>query len=111
MDLPAPTPAIACTLAADDYAQRLAWIAALTRESLLSASRTGLTLELHYAAEAREALRRLVAHESECCAFLRFQLDEPSDGAVRLVIIAPDAAADAANELFAQFTGAAATGP
>jgi hypothetical protein len=95
---------IACTLSATDYRTRLAEIAALSREALRRVERRGLTLELRYAPEAAERVRRLVEQERTCCAFLQFDLHEGADE-VRLLVTAPPAAADAVPDLLAELTG------
>lgn len=95
---------IACTLSATDYRSRLAEIAALSREALRSVERRGLTLDLRYAPEAADRVRRLVEQERACCAFLQFELHDDADE-VRLLVIAPPAAADAVPDLLAELTG------
>src|SRR4051812_43270285 len=81
-------PPIACTLGAGDYAERLAWIATLNGDALLTHRRHDLTLDLTYAPEAAAQVRELVRREEACCAFLRFTVDVTSD-AVHLRIEAP----------------------
>jgi hypothetical protein len=93
---------IACTLGGTDYAARLAWIASLNHDGLLSHERHEATLELRYAATVRHRVHELVRKESECCAFLTFALDE-SGGDVRLTITAPDRVRDAAGVFFELF--------
>lgn len=93
---------IACTLDWADHAERLAWIARLNHDGLLSHERCAATLELHYAATVRDRVHALVRKESECCAFLAFALDE-SGSDVRLTIIAPDRVRDAAGHFFEPF--------
>jgi len=95
---------IACTLSATDYRTRLAEIAALSREALRRVERRGLTLDLRYAPEAVERVRRLVEQERTCCAFLQFELQEGADE-VRLLVTAPAAAADAVPDFLAELTG------
>lgn len=95
---------IACTLSATDYRSRLAEIAALSREALRSVERRGLTLDLRYAPEAADRVRRLVEQERACCAFLQFELHDDADE-VRLLVTAPPAAADAVPDLLAELTG------
>ena len=48
---------IACTLSASDYRQRLAEIAALSRDALRRVEQRGLTLDLRYAPEAAARVR------------------------------------------------------
>lgn len=95
---------IACTLQPSDYRARLAEIAALSRDALRSVERRGQTLDLRYAPEAAQRVRRLVEQERACCAFLEFELHEDAEE-VRLLVTAPPAAAEAVPELLAELTG------
>jgi hypothetical protein len=95
---------IACTLSATDYRDRLAQIAALSRDALRHVERRGLTLDLRYAPEAAARVRQLVEQERTCCAFLQFDLQESADE-VRLLVTAPPAAADAVPDLLLELTG------
>ena len=95
---------IACTLSASDYRQRLAEIAALSRDALRRVEQRGLTLDLRYAPEAAARVRQLVEQERTCCAFLQFELHE-DDVEVRLLVTAPPAAADAVPDRLAELTG------
>jgi hypothetical protein len=70
-----------------------------------SDERDGLVLRLRYAARARDLVREMVRREQECCAFLRFDLEEDAL-AVRLTITAPEEARDTADMLFATFVPA-----
>jgi hypothetical protein len=99
-------PPIACTLAPAAYKDRMASIAALTREALRSHQRRGLVLDLRYAPDARERVREFVRNEQACCAFLRFDLREAPDE-IRLTITAPKTAREAAGALFGQFVAGA----
>lgn len=94
--------AIACTLGADDLQDRVAAIRALAARSLLRGERDGLTLRLTYASDALAEVESLVARESECCAFLGFDLTRDAEG-VHVAITAPAGAAEAADALFAHF--------
>lgn len=96
-----PTP-IACTLGSGDFQRRLAWIAELNRDALLSRKRDGLRLELTYALDALDRLREMIAREEECCAFLTFKL-HPEGDAIRLVIAAPGGARDALDTVLQPF--------
>jgi hypothetical protein len=96
---PAP---IACTLGAGDFGKRLGWIAELNATWLRDYRRDDLRLELVYAPGAREQVLELVRREQECCAFLTFEVREAAD-AVRLIIVAPEAARGAAETVFEQF--------
>lgn len=93
---------IACTLAAGDFKARIAWIADLNAASLLSHRRDDLTLELTYQPQARDQVRQMVAQEQACCGFLAFDLRE-ADDAIRLTIVAPEAAREAAETVFEPF--------
>ncbi|RWX11872.1 hypothetical protein EHI42_23460 [Rhizobium hidalgonense] len=93
---------IACTLDAGDFKARTAQIEALAAQHLQRVSRQPLSIELTYATEALAELRDLVRKETECCAFLDFDLAETSEG-IRLRITAPEAAREAADTLFANF--------
>ncbi len=95
---------IACTLSPTEYRDRLADIAALSREALRHVERRGLTLELRYGSEAATRVRQLVEQERKCCPFLKFELHEGTDE-VCLVVTAPPAAAEAVPELLAELTG------
>ena len=97
------TQPIACTLSAGDYLERLAMIAALTREALLSYRRRDLVVELRYDPGAAERVRDLVRREQECCPFLAFEVTEGVGDAVRVSIRAPDEARGAVELLFNQF--------
>jgi hypothetical protein len=96
---------IACTLEAGDFKTRTAQIEALATRHLRGVSRKPLSIELTYATDALPELRDLVRKETECCAFLQFDLTESPDG-IRLKITAPEAARDAADTLFAHFAPA-----
>ena len=69
-------PPFACTLAADVYATRIAWIASLNRTLLRSPRRVGGALTRIYALEAAVQVHELVRREQACCAFQRFQVLE-----------------------------------
>jgi hypothetical protein len=102
---------IACTLRPGELRERLGLINTLTRHSLVSYERSDLVLRLRYAPDAVVQVRAMVDKESQCCAFLTFDVCEEVD-AMRVTIAAPEQARDAADELFAQFVagGAAITG-
>ena len=97
---------IACTLDAAGLKARLASIRELARDALLGFEREGLVLSLRYEAAAGERVRRMVEGERDCCAFLRFDVEEEGD-VITVTVVAPEAARDAAGELFAQFTNGA----
>ncbi|MGB3338201.1 MAG: hypothetical protein WBA73_13575 [Devosia sp.] len=93
--------AIACSLGASDFRERVAGIRDLASRHLLSSRREQLALHLTYAAEALPEVEVLVAKESDCCAFLDFDLR--AGDRVELTITAPESAGLAADELFAHF--------
>lgn len=95
-------PPMACTLGGAAFADRVAWISALNRTALRSHSREDRTLRLTYAPTAAPQVHQLVAQERECCAFLRFQIDETPSG-VHLRMEAPEEGRDALDALFAPF--------
>lgn len=93
--------AIACTLDSFDFKNRAAGIRDLASRHLLSSRREPSRLHLTYSAAALPEVQNLVAKESECCAFLDF--DILSGARIDLTITAPEGAASAADELFAHF--------
>jgi hypothetical protein len=93
---------IACTLGGNDYHERLAWIAQLNRDGLQSHRREAMTLELRYAAAVRDRVHELVRQEAECCAFLRFAVNECADQ-VSVTITVPERAREIAGDLLAPF--------
>lgn len=100
---------IACALAPGAFKDRIAWIAALTRDALRSHERRDLVLDLRYAPEAAERVREMVRNEQACCSFLAFGLrEQPHE--IQLVITAPEAAREAADMLFEHFVAAAPHG-
>lgn len=99
---PNDDPPIACTLGASDFQARVAWIADLNRQSLLSEHREDLRLTLIYRRSARHQVEEMITRERECCAFLKFAVSDIEDG-VLLTITAPEAARDAMDAVFAPF--------
>lgn len=93
---------IACTLDAVDFKTRTAQIEAIASRYLRHVSREPLAIELTYAHEALPELRDLVRKETECCAFLDYDLKDSRDG-VHLRITTPEVASDVADTLFAHF--------
>ena len=93
---------IACTLSADEYKTRLAWLADLTATALRDHRRDDLRLELVYARQARERVQEMIRREQKCCAFLTFEVRETAD-AVQVTLMAPEAARDAVDDVFAPF--------
>jgi hypothetical protein len=67
---------IACTLTPDGMTARLALIDALVADGLLerTPTDTGLRVRLRDTPVIEQRIRELVAAESECCAFLDFEL-------------------------------------
>jgi hypothetical protein len=94
---------IACTLTGARLQDRIDWIGRLARDALRTHERDDLTLRLRYAPDAAESVRRMVAEEQICCAFLGFELQEGPDELL-LTINAPEVARDAADEVFTHFT-------
>jgi hypothetical protein len=93
---------IACTLSAGDYKERLAQIAELAGDALLSHVQEGPVLRLIYAASAADRVREMVRRERDCCAFLTFELREEGEQVI-VTISAPEEARAAAETMFDQF--------
>jgi hypothetical protein len=95
---------IACSLSAGDLNDRLAEIADLGRDALLEAELAGLRAELRFARDPGipQRLARIVAAESECCAFLSMAV-RPEPDAVVLTIAAPEGAEPVVRDLVAAF--------
>lgn len=100
--------AIACTLGAGDYQERVRWLADLNRRALVRHARQDLTLQLEYETSATSELEELVWRERACCAFLGFDIARAGE-TVRLTITAPATAREAADSLFAAFLAKDAT--
>jgi hypothetical protein len=99
---------IACSLRANELTGRLAQMADLGGRALLEAELAGRRATVRFAGGAgvREQLTRIVAAESECCAFLAMSVrDEPD--VVVLVIEAPEGAEVVVRELVGAFRGEA----
>jgi hypothetical protein len=92
---------LACTLSAEERPKRAAAIRALARDALLGTSDDG-ALRFHNDETTRARLEAIVAAESECCAFLDFDLRE-SGGELRLLITAPEGAEPVARDLAEAF--------
>ncbi len=106
-------PPIARMLTRDELAARLAEINALTRRSLISHERAGSSLHLVYCVDAVDEVRRIIAMEQRCCAFLGFAM-EVTPEEVHVTITAPTGTDEASRWLFSQFmpaTAAAEFGP
>lgn len=83
-------PRIACSLSTDELPKRLAEMAAIGRESLLSVRPEGV-LRFRGDRAVREYLEAIIAAESECCSFLGFELHEDA-GELVLTVTAPEGA-------------------
>jgi hypothetical protein len=82
---------IACSLTATELPERLAEMARLGREALVSVSAEPQRAELRFAAEreVRERVQAIAAAEAQCCAFLTLSVGDEAD-AVVLTIEAPE---------------------
>jgi hypothetical protein len=78
--------AIACTLHPDDRAARMEQFAALGRDALIDTRRDGTTRVLRFSAggDVPQRLGALVAAESDCCAFIRFDLRRKTENQIVL---------------------------
>jgi len=93
---------IACTLAGRDLQDRLALIAALTRDALRGYERADLTLTLRYAIEAAPRVQEVVRKERDCCPFLNFEIHEQADE-IWLTINVPEEVRKNIDTLFKPF--------
>ncbi len=96
-----PSP-IACTLGPGAYQERLAWIVDVNRSSLQGVRREGALLILTYDPRVATHVREMVRREQECCAFLRFELNEGRNE-LMLVVTAREAARDVLDAIFDPF--------
>lgn len=82
---------IACTLSPDGFTARMELIDALATDGLLDRTSTdsGLRVRLRDTPEIERRTRALVAAESRCCAFLRFDFARDDDTLV-LDVSGPD---------------------
>jgi hypothetical protein len=98
---------IACSLGTGDLKQRLAEIAEIGTDSLISREADGDRHLLRFRADAdsRRRLEEIVAADAECCAFLDLALSE-KDGELVLSIAAPKDAKTLADGLAGAFTEA-----
>ncbi|MCA1681134.1 MAG: hypothetical protein LC777_20420 [Actinobacteria bacterium] len=98
---------IACTLTVTQMPERLAQFRALGDDALLSSNSTEsceAMLRFRRSPQVRERLEALIAAESECCAFLRFDLiDEPD--VLLLKLAAPEGGEPVIQELVSAFRG------
>ncbi len=99
---------IACSLGAGELEQRLAAIAEIGAESLVSHEVEGDRHLLRFRADAntRRRLEGIVAAEAECCSFLDLSLGEDGDELV-LSIAAPEDGRAIADGLAKAFAAAA----
>lgn len=93
---------IACTLDTGSFKERLNWIADLNRRALRESHRDDLKLTLSYDPSAIDDVRRMVADEQTCCAFLDFDIVKLPD-VIAVSITAPEGAREAAETLFEPF--------
>jgi hypothetical protein len=96
-------PQIACSLDATELPERLAEIAAIGKDSLLSVSPEGV-LRFRGDQATRERLQAIITAESACCSFLGFDLRDDA-GALVLTITAPEGAEPLALDLVNAFAG------
>ena len=98
---------IACTLSPADMPRREADIRALGRDSLLSAecSERQALLRFRPGRATRARVEKIVAAESECCAFMDFDLSD-TDDAITLTITAPKGGEETVHLLAGLFAGA-----
>ena len=82
---------IACTLGPDDMPVREAELRALGREALLAVEHCEARATLRFRRDpaTRARVERMVALESECCAFIDFELYDTGD-ALALTLRTPD---------------------
>ena len=97
---------IACTLSATDLRARSEQLRALGGDGLLHASEAEGRAVLRFRPDTsvRKRVEAVVAAESECCAFLDFQLEHGEDATV-LTISAPNGGAEMVHELAAALAG------
>jgi hypothetical protein len=97
---------IACTLTATDLRARGEELRALGGDGLLDASEDDGRAVLRFRPDPslRERVDAVVAAESECCAFLTFEVAHGEDATV-LTISAPNGGAEIVHELAAAFAG------
>jgi hypothetical protein len=99
---------VACSLGADELKQRLAVIAEIGADSLISRDIEGDRHLLRFRANAaaRRRLEGIIAAEAECCSFLDLSLSE-EEGELVLSIAAPKDAQALADEFARAFSRAA----
>ena len=92
---------IACSLSAEELPKQLAEMSAIGNDALLSVSPEG-TLHFRGDQPTRERLEAIIAAESRCCSFLRFELSE-ENGQLLLAVTAPEGAEPLALDLVNAF--------
>jgi hypothetical protein len=104
MPMPPETP-IACSLTAAQMPARLAEMADIGRASLLGVDTVGRQAALRFRAipRTRERLEAIVIAESQCCAFLTFDLRDVSEG-IELTVTGPAGAEPILDDLVAAFS-------
>jgi hypothetical protein len=97
---------IACTLTPTDLRARGEELRALGGDGLLGASEEDGRAVLRFRPDPsiRERVEAVVAAESECCAFLDFEVEHGDDATV-LTISAPNGGAEMVHELAAALAG------
>jgi hypothetical protein len=79
---------IACTLTGAERVDRKAEWTAITAEWMTAPALTERGVSMRFDARAEPRLRELIAAESECCAFLDFELTGEGSG-LRLTVEGP----------------------
>jgi hypothetical protein len=99
-------PAIACSLGAEDYRQRLSAIRKLGEVALLDveAKPDGALLSFRNSEHVRDELTSIVEAEAACCAFLELSVDADGERLI-LAISAPPEAMPVVKDLTASFQG------
>jgi hypothetical protein len=100
MPKPVPLP-IACTLTGASLQERAAWLRRLGEAALIEGTREGNHLALRFRPEAAADVCELVRAESECCAFLSFEV-EPGVDEVVLTVTGPSDTEPVLDALLAQ---------
>ena len=98
---------IACTLSATDLRARGEELRALGGDGLLDVTEDERRAVLRFRPDpsVRERVEAVVAAESECCAFLEFEVAHDDDDATVLTISAPNGGAEMVHELAAALAG------
>jgi hypothetical protein len=97
---------IACTLTPTDLRARAEELRGLGADGLLGAREEDGRAVLRFRPDPsiRERVEAVVAAESECCAFLHFEVEHGAD-ATALTISAPNGGAEMVHELAAALAG------